>query len=69
MLSLPIGIEYYLIPSIVYILLTKTTAVQNEVALSYHICAGYFFGSCFCGKYISIGQIFFMVTFTSSLTQ
>ena len=30
------------------ILLTKTTAVQNYVALSYHRVSGLYFGSCFC---------------------
>ena len=32
------------------ILLTKTTAVQNGVALSYHRVI-IFSGSCFCGDY------------------
>ena len=37
----------------VYILLTKTTASQNEVALSYHRVCGLakFSGSCFCSDY------------------
>ena len=32
-------------------LLTKTTAAQNQVALSYHSAQVIFPGSCFCGDY------------------
>ena len=37
---------------------TKTTATQNEVALSYRsVCRAIFAGSCFCEKYRMYGSI------------
>ena len=37
------------------ILLSKTTAARNGVALSYQSVRAIFSGSCFCGYYIMVG--------------